>query len=253
MGTLPNVTFDPAKGLKLDVYRPDAPGLYPLGVCVHGGGFDAGDKSQQKAICLDAMSAGPYTMIAPNYTLAQPGSFWPNQLADVKKALDYALDPVRSAQWRIDPARVFLIGTSAGGQIVSMAAAGNAWGVKAVASLSGVMDFPMLVDPSGSGDSRYPTWASSCDALFGTGSWTSSDPRLVAASPVSQVATTNAPELVANSLSEDIPIEQARAMVLGLQNAGVDCDPKEYVGTAHGVKLWPAARADVLAFLAARV
>lgn len=112
--------IDPDR-LSLDLYVPDGPAEMPTVVYVHGGWFVGGDKSDigQKAALFNA--AG-YVFVSVNYRLSgtgagQDGVQWPAHPQDVARALVWLRD--NAADHCIDPARIGLMGHSAGAQIVS--------------------------------------------------------------------------------------------------------------------------------------
>jgi acetyl esterase/lipase len=76
----------------LDLYKTDEPGR-PLVVCLHGGGFISGDKSDER--CRQAatilVDAG-FNCASISYSLATPEnrfSMWPQNLFDVADAISY--------------------------------------------------------------------------------------------------------------------------------------------------------------------
>lgn len=125
---------------KLDVYVPKSKSTVkmPILVFLHGGGWRMGDKKQQGA-------KGPLyaqngiIFVNANYGLA-PQVVHPQQVLDVAKAIKYAVD--HAPEWGGDPERIFLMGHSAGAQLVDLVATNQRFlqqvGVK-VTSIKGVI------------------------------------------------------------------------------------------------------------------
>lgn len=87
-------------------------------VFVHGGGFSAGDKSPAVLVENKArwFPAHGFVFLSVNYRLA-PETVYPEQDEDVARAL--AAVRSHAAEWGGDPDVIFLIGHSAGAQLVT--------------------------------------------------------------------------------------------------------------------------------------
>lgn len=112
---VPLETLEVAPGLPLDLYRAVRSDgrAAPCVVVVHGGGWDSGDRTQLPGLNHWLARQG-YTVAAISYRLA-PAHQWPAQRDDVLQALAFL--KARAATLAIDPARLVLLGRSAGGQI----------------------------------------------------------------------------------------------------------------------------------------
>lgn len=127
--------------LKLDFY-PAAAGASagrpaPCVVVIHGGGWDSGDR-RQLAEYNHRLAARGYAVAALDYRLA-PRWIWPAQKEDVFTALHWLRAEAESLG--IDPARLVLLGRSAGGQIaVASGYAARDLGVCGVISFYGMAD-----------------------------------------------------------------------------------------------------------------
>jgi acetyl esterase/lipase len=100
----------------LDLWVPEATGPVPLVIYVHGGAWQAGDRTEvatKRAALLDA----GFAVASVDYRLSGEAT-WPAQIQDVKAAVRhlradadaYGLDPDRFAAW----------GSSAGGHLVAV-------------------------------------------------------------------------------------------------------------------------------------
>lgn len=100
----------------LDVYYPvGTEGTLPVILNVHGGGWTYGSKGIYQYYCMSLAQQG-FTVINMNYRLA-PESRFPAQLEDVFTALSFINE--RKERYHCDMDHLFLIGDSAGAQLVS--------------------------------------------------------------------------------------------------------------------------------------
>lgn len=115
-----NISYGPhGKWNLLDIYHPEGAQCCPVIINVHGGGFVYGSKEIYKRYCMDLARRG-FTVVNINYRLAPRWKF-PAPLEDINNALLWL-----NAQYRYyhaDISRIFMVGDSAGGQLVSQYAA----------------------------------------------------------------------------------------------------------------------------------
>jgi acetyl esterase/lipase len=90
----------------------------PCVVVIHGGGWDNGDRGQIPQF-NDWLARSGYAVADMSYRLA-PDSIWPAQREDVAAAVAFV--KARAGSWGVDPARLALLGRSAGGQIAEACA-----------------------------------------------------------------------------------------------------------------------------------
>lgn len=103
----------------LDVYVPASPaGPKPVVVWIHGGGWQSGDKATATGgnKAADLLNRG-FVVVSINYRLSQDAIF-PAQIHDCKGAIRFIR--ARAAQYQIDPRRVGVWGSSAGGHLVAL-------------------------------------------------------------------------------------------------------------------------------------
>jgi acetyl esterase/lipase len=106
----------------LDLYLPDDDGSAHAAVMfVHGGGWQYGDKRAFRTAARRLARSG-YVAANINYRLAPEGEF-PRACQDVACALAFL--QVNAAEYHVDPARIAVLGYSAGGHLVSLL--GVAW------------------------------------------------------------------------------------------------------------------------------
>lgn len=110
--------------LKLDSYVPDGAGPFPAVILVHGGGWNAGDKSggPKKGYMVPmhaALEKAGFAWFEINYRLA-PKHPYPACIEDVETAIRWV--KAHAAQYHLDAKRIALSGESAGGHLVALAA-----------------------------------------------------------------------------------------------------------------------------------
>ncbi|TAK74258.1 MAG: alpha/beta hydrolase, partial [Dehalococcoidia bacterium] len=101
----------------LDLYLPQRGGPAPVAVWLHGGSWVTGDKRPVPAVLLGLCDRG-FAVAAVNYRLTGVSSH-PAQLHDVKGAVRWLR--AHADEYGLDPARVYLVGFSAGGHLASLA------------------------------------------------------------------------------------------------------------------------------------
>lgn len=105
-----------------DLRLPTGRGPFPVAVIIHGGCWQAGyDLTYTAPFAVAMTHAGIATWTIEYRRLGNPGGGWPGTFEDIA----HGIDAVRqlAAHHPIDPARIVLIGHSAGGQLALWAAA----------------------------------------------------------------------------------------------------------------------------------
>ncbi|MDQ2859341.1 MAG: alpha/beta hydrolase [Pseudomonadota bacterium] len=138
---------------KLDIYLPakPAPGA-PIAVFIYGGSWQSGDKGFYRFVGATLASRGILTVI-PDYRV-YPEVRYPDFLRDNALAVRFVEE--HAGEWGGDPAKLFLIGHSAGAYNVAMLAIDRRWlgevgldprrDVAGVVGLAGPYDFLPLRD-----------------------------------------------------------------------------------------------------------
>ena len=109
---------------RLDLYLPEAAaasagtpaGGLPLVVFVHGGGWQGGDKGAGRML-LPLVQSGEYAVASVGYRLTGE-AIWPAQIHDCKAAIRWLR--ANAAAHGIDPGRIGVAGSSAGGHLVCL-------------------------------------------------------------------------------------------------------------------------------------
>ena len=241
---LPYRTID-GEALTLDLYiPPKADGKKPAVLFVHGGGFIQGHSRMMGAekdfpARLAALAAKGYVVASMEYRLA-PKSRFPAQVRDAKAVVAWLR--VHSEEYGIDPRRIAIWGSSAGGMIAASVGTscgvpdlepegGNAGGncVQAVADWFG----PTTVDSDRLSLIYLGCLASlNCDA-----------DRMKAASPISHISPGDPPVQILHGNSDAIvPLAQSKAFEEALHAAGVEVEFRVIEGAGHGLRADDPAR-----------
>ncbi len=232
--------------LKLDAYIPKGAGQYSTIVWVHGGGFVAGDKKQFPPFVLNPIFDAGFAMISLNYRLAPKDPF-PAATDDVETGLHYIKQ--HAAEFRVNPGKLFLMGESAGGLLVSVvgAKARPENRVTGVISFYGEHDLitrvsenPCIMDgrsePMAPGGCLSPGIA----AFLGIKEVTPENMKIVRdASAVTYVRKDMPPYLLIHGTREfHVPFEQAMSLKMAMDKAGADCTLIPILRGAHGSGGW---------------
>ena len=121
-----DLSYGPSPRQRYDLYRPTTPapaGGYPLVVFFYGGSWNRGDRRDYTFVGEALASRGVLVMVA-DYRL-YPEVRYPDFLADSARALAQGLGQARSLG--ADPARVFVMGHSAGAYNAAMLALDRRW------------------------------------------------------------------------------------------------------------------------------
>ncbi|MGP3926009.1 alpha/beta hydrolase fold domain-containing protein [Streptomyces sp. 8N616] len=212
--------------MKMDVWLPDgrAPrGPRPAVVWVHGGGWESGHRSQTPR-WNEWLNDRGYAVFDIEYRLA-PRATQLQQIGDVKCAIGWVRR--NAARYAVDPARIVLAGTSAGGNLALSAAytardnrprptCGSARGtaVRAVVSFYGPTDMAgMIAGGANRADPRVR-------AFMGGSLMTASDGFRLG-SPTRLVRADVPPTLLLHGSHDRlVPVAQARELNARLTRAG---------------------------------
>jgi len=212
--------------LLLDLFRPESASQpLPLVVWVHGGAWSGGDKAANPAL---ALSARGYAVASINYRLSGVARF-PAQIEDCRAAIRWLR--ANAGKYNIDPKRVGVWGSSAGGHLVALlgtagdvakwdTVGGNAdqsSRVQAVCDYYGPTDLLAEKIP---GKGRGPE--SPVGRLLG-GPVDEHKEEAAQANPINYVSADDPPFLIFHGeQDETVPIEQSELLEAALKKAGVE-------------------------------
>jgi acetyl esterase len=229
-----NLVYGQADGqdLKLDACVPAGPGPFAAAILVHGGGWTSGDKRVNFAPLFDPLHRAGLAWFSINYRLA-PKYRYPACLDDVQTAIRWV--KAHAAEFRVDPARIALVGESSGGQLVEMAALQGG----ADAQLAAVVPFYAPCDLVAEMHQRG-NLGRSMVALFGRAQFDDAMGSLMHdASPLHFVHPGLPPFLLVHGTSDRIvPYEQSVQFQAALRAAGVPCDLVTIANGIHSMGNW---------------
>lgn len=220
------IVFDRAERLTMDVWTPVGKGPFPLVVLAHGGGWEAGDRVTYIAPLFEPLARAGFAWASIDYRLT-PQVLHPAQLRDLDTAVTFLRAHARD--YRIDPARMVLVGESASGQMVVQHALSDSR-LAGVVSFYGVYDFaPMVTDASP---------RSLLARLFGRTAF-DDDAKAVLRqySPLHHVHRGMPPTLLIHGTNERL-WAQGESMLAALKKAGVPSELVRLEGAPHGMENW---------------
>ena len=112
--TIPDTLFG-NRDLHLDIFRPEKEGNYPALLMVHGGGWRSGNRTMQEPMAQQIANHG-YVTVTVEYRLS-PEAIYPAAVYDLKAAIRFLRSNAR--RYHIDPTRIAITGSSAGGQLAA--------------------------------------------------------------------------------------------------------------------------------------
>jgi len=211
-----------------DYYAP-APSKgasHPAAILIHGGGFVSGSKKDPEQLTLARLLTGAgYAVFAIDYRLA-PEYPYPAAVEDTRRAARFVR--LNARRWSVDPKRIALIGSEAGGYLANLA--GQSADVGAVVSLSAPSDFR-----------GWPVWPELRSFLAPLIAARGLDRALAEASPVMHIRPDAPPFLLIHGDADTVvPMVQSAHWQNALQAAGVPCNLILIGGGGHGMKGWAA-------------
>jgi len=125
-----NLSYGEGKRRKLDVYhRRDRPTGVPVVLHFHGGGFHSGNKSREARPLIGHLVSRGLVCVSANYRL-RPYVEYEDQLADAMAAIEWVRS--HAPEYGGDPARIFLVGSSAGAYLAVDAVNAGTTGIVAI-------------------------------------------------------------------------------------------------------------------------
>jgi len=223
--------------LQLDLARPkSADGPLPAVLCIHGGGFRAGSRQGYDALCLKLAQHG-FVAATISYRLAPTNQF-PAAVHDTKAAVRWLR--ANAARHGIDPARIGVTGSSAGGHLAQFLGVtagvaefegadnpGHSSAVTCVVNVYGPSDFTKSYGKSVDAHEVLPLWLG--------GNLETALPRHIRSSPLNWVTPAAAPTLLIHGTEDKyVAYEQAIWMRDRLAASGVAVEPLTLEGPGHG-------------------
>ncbi len=238
--------------LQLNLARPKrAEGKLPVVLCIHGGGFRAGTRDGYNALCLKFAQHG-FVAATVTYRLAPKYQF-PAAIYDVKSAVRWLR--ANAAKYHIDPARIGVTGSSAGGHLAQFLGVtagvkqfegdgGNAKqssSVACVVNQYGPSDFTKSYGKSVDAAEVLPLWLG--------GNLETALHNHIISSPLNWVTPNAAPTLIEHGTDDKyVAYEQGIWMRDRLQACGVEVELMTFEGAGHGFNGTNAINAEQAMF-----
>lgn len=220
--------------------RPSGAGAEPapLVLVVHGGFWRAEyDRRHTGPLCSGLTDAGYATAAVEFRRTGQPTGGWPGTFDDIARAVDDVPTlVVEAAAGVVDPARLVLLGHSAGGHLALWCAGrhrlspGSPWRRRDPLPARGVVALAPVADLSTA--SRLALGSGAVDALLG-GSPGAVPERYAAADPMRLLPVDLPAILVHGELDQRVPLEQSTAYQRAAEDAGDNVALRALAGVEH--------------------
>ena len=206
---------------------PDGPGPRPAILSVHGGRWRAGNRTDASSIKVTQWAEFGFFAMSIDYRLVG-GSPAPAPYIDLHCAIRWV--HAHAGDYGIDPERIYLIGQSAGGQLVSLAATlGEGPYPKAGGWSQARSDVRAVISVAGPYELNTLSWGNLWTPVTGN----VEEARRIA-SPMTHVSAATKPTLVIHSDDDkSVPVQQAVDMVAKLKAAGVQHRFVHYTDRGH--------------------
>jgi alpha-L-fucosidase 2 len=253
--TLPDIEYARPDGvpLQLDLETPEGPGPFPAVLFVHGGDFVAGNrKGVNRSLVADLRQAG-IAWASIEYRLA-PKYHYPAPVEDIESAVRFLKSHAK--EYHLDPARLALMGESAGVLLVSYvgATATGESSVAAVVNVSGTHDLVRRFHPQGGcfvggkfvpnpepGTPQFCMPKGISAYLDVTGPGADAERRIRKGSPKEHIHRDMPPYLFLHGSADvNAPFEQSVFMFEAMRAAGARADLIVIDGGGHGLGSWDA-------------
>ncbi len=227
---------------KLDLFVPEkADGPLPLIIWIHGGGWQNGSKDGCPPLRNGYTQRG-YAVASINYRLSGHATF-PAQIEDCKAAIRWLR--AHAQEYHLDPQRVGVWGSSAGGHLVALVGTSGdvktfdvgpnleqSSRVQAVCDYYGPTDFTVFV--STPGYESHAT-ASSPEAKLIGGAVLENQDQAARANPITYVSKDDPAFLIVHGDKDPVvPLNQSQLLYDALKRAGVSVHFHTIKGAGHG-------------------
>jgi alpha-L-fucosidase 2 len=237
------------KPLYLDLRVPDGSGPYPAAILVHGGGFDQGSRTTNVRPLFQPLTDAGFAWFTIDYRLA-PEAHLEQAVADLRHAIEWVRG--HASEYKIDPAKLVLIGESAGAYLVNYQGTHETPGTKvaAVVDFYGPSDYGVLAKERQQHPERFNMSSINGHAAHGGGIHyfgveTLDDngmAKLHALSPIAGVHQGMPPFLCIHGTKDDqVSYSQTPAFCERIRSVGGTCDIVTVEGGGHGMSVWKDA------------
>jgi acetyl esterase/lipase len=227
--TRTDVIYGRVEGAALlaNIAYPDGPALKPAIISVHGGRWRAGNRADASSIKVQQWAEFGFFAMSIDYRLVG-GSPAPAPYIDMLTAIRWV--HAHAEDYRIDPERVYLIGQSAGGQMVSLfATAGEAVFPRVGGWEKARSDVRAVISVAATYELTTLSWGNLWTPVAGN-----VDEARRHASPINHVGPATKPLLVIHSDDDkSVPVQQANDFAAKLKAAGVQSRYVHFTDRGH--------------------
>jgi alpha-L-fucosidase 2 len=236
------------KPVLLDLHVPDGAGPFPAAILIHGGGFDEGSKSTNPRPLMQPLADAGFVWFSIDYRLA-PAAHLAEGFEDVRSAIRFV--KANAEKYHVNPAKIVLIGESAGGFLVNYTGTHMtpATRVAAIVDMYGPVDYEKLALERRDHPERFNM--TSINRHFANGGGIryfgaemlddAGQAKLRAASPIRAIAKGMPPFLCIHGTKDDqVTYDQSPAMCDAMRKVGNLCDLITVDGGGHGMSSWKA-------------
>jgi acetyl esterase len=254
---LESLSYGPSAAEVANVYPAGAAGA-PLVVLVHGGGWRKQGPLGRLELEAHSLQREGSAVVEINYDQDSATTVaFPIEPEEVATATRWAI--ANAPSFNADPHTVVLVGGSAGGNLVALAAeqldAASPGTVDGVVTLSAPTDFPALLPMLGPDTLYNESFTKSVHQALGMGG----EPALRAAastlatefSPALHAPKSGCPSwLIVNSEAEFVPLPQAQELYGNLRAAGCNARLIVLPGREHAFGYFHSVKPAVFSFIA---
>jgi alpha-L-fucosidase 2 len=236
------------KPVLLDLHVPDGAGPFPAAILIHGGGFDEGSKSTNPRPLMQPLADAGFAWFSIDYRLA-PAAKLPQAFEDVESAIKWV--KANAAKYRVNTAKIVLIGESAGGFLVNYAGTHLTpeTRVAAIVDMYGPVDYEKLALERRDHPERFNMTSINRHfangggiRFFGADSLDEAGRAMLSAvSPIHAVKKGMPPFLCIHGTKDDqVPFDQSPTMCDAMKKAGNSCELITVQDGGHGMSSWKA-------------
>lgn len=218
------VFSQPQQGVSLtfDAWVPDSPSPVPAVILVHGGGWEAGGKRTYIRPWFDLLTQARIAWFTIEYRLSGQAKH-PAAVEDIEAAVRFI--QANAARYKIDPARLGIMGESAGGHLAALVAVRGRVELKTAISFYGIHDIPLWTKQRGGLPDNIARYLAGAD--------------LSAASPITLASGRTPPMLLVHGTGDNgVPPAQSTVFCDRLKEVKATCEVFLLKDAPHGVENW---------------
>lgn len=142
-----DIAYGPGRNETFDLFYPAQGGVRPLWIFIHGGYWQASDKSDVHDLAAQMLKAG-YAVAMPNYDLCAPATLR-TVVEQMRRCMTFLLGNAGSLG--LDPAQINIAGTSAGGHLAALLVCDSELAfIRSTLAISGLLHLePVAMLPAG--------------------------------------------------------------------------------------------------------